>query len=74
MDRWDGRTFRRVLMTDHQEFEVAVHQSFRPEAPQLQVELIFSAPPARASCPYRAGRELKNSSSQSQGRKGHKDL
>jgi len=39
VDRWDGRTYRRVLMIDRQAVEVAVHQSGPPEAPQLEVDL-----------------------------------
>jgi DNA-3-methyladenine glycosylase II len=39
VDRWDGRTYRRVLMIDRQAVEVAVHQSGRLEAPQLEVDL-----------------------------------
>jgi DNA-3-methyladenine glycosylase II len=37
IDRWDGRTYRRVLMIDSQAVEVAVHQSGGPYAPQLEV-------------------------------------
>jgi DNA-3-methyladenine glycosylase II len=40
IDRWDGRTYRRVLMIDSQAVEVAVHQSGGPYAPQLEV-LVF---------------------------------
>ena len=42
VDRWDGRTYRRVLLIDRQAVEVAVHQSGRPEAPQLEVDLLGS--------------------------------
>ena len=42
VDRWDGRTYRRVLMIDRQAVEVAVHQSGGPEAPQLEVDLTGS--------------------------------
>ena len=42
VDRWDGRTYRRVLMIDRQAIEVAVHQSGRLEAPQLEVDLLGS--------------------------------
>ena len=40
VDRWDGRTYRRVLMIDSQAVEVAVRQSGGPEEPQLEVDLI----------------------------------
>jgi DNA-3-methyladenine glycosylase II len=39
VDRWDGRTYRRVLMIDSQAVEVAVHQSGGPEEPQLEVDV-----------------------------------
>jgi DNA-3-methyladenine glycosylase II len=39
VDRWDGKTYRRTLMIDRKAVEVAVHQSGRPEAPQLKVNL-----------------------------------
>ena len=39
VDRWDGTTYRRVLMIDRQAVEVAVHQSGGPEKPQLAVDL-----------------------------------
>jgi DNA-3-methyladenine glycosylase II len=42
VDRWDGKTYRRVLMIDGQAVEVAVHQSGGPEAPQLEVDLTGS--------------------------------
>ena len=42
VDRWDGRTYRRVLMIDSQAIEVAVHQSGGPEAPQLEVDMAGS--------------------------------
>jgi DNA-3-methyladenine glycosylase II len=42
VDRWDGRNYRRVLMIGGQAVEVAVHQSGRPEAPQLEVDLVGS--------------------------------
>ena len=42
VDRWDGKTYRRVLMIDSQAMEVAVHQSGGPEAPQLEVDLTGS--------------------------------
>lgn len=38
IDRWDGRTYRRVLVLDnHQPLEVAVTQSGSPTAPQLNI-------------------------------------
>ena len=43
VDRWDGRTYRRVLMIDSQAVEVAVHQSGGPEEPQLEVDVTGSA-------------------------------
>ena len=39
VDRWDGRTYRRVLMIDSQAVEVAARQSSGPEEPQLEVDL-----------------------------------
>lgn len=42
IDRWDGRTYRRVLMIDSQPVEVTVHQGGGPEAPQLEVDVIAS--------------------------------
>ena len=42
VDRWDGRSYRRVLMIDGQAVEVTVHQSGHPEAPQLEVDLLGS--------------------------------
>ena len=42
VDRWDGSTYRRVLMIDRQVVEVAVHQSGGLEAPQLEVDLLGS--------------------------------
>jgi DNA-3-methyladenine glycosylase II len=42
VDRWDGRTYRRVLMIDSQAIEVAVHQSGGPEAPQVEVDMAGS--------------------------------
>lgn len=40
MDRWDGRTYRRVVAPDDGEpFEIAVSQSGPPEASQLDVEV-----------------------------------
>ena len=42
VDRWDGRTYRRVLMIDGQAVEVAVNQSGGPEEPQLAVDVTGS--------------------------------
>ena len=42
VDRWDGRTYRRILMIDGQAVEVAVHQSGGPEEPELEVDLTGS--------------------------------
>ena len=42
VDRWDGRTYRRVLMIDRQAVEVAVYQSSGQEAPQLEVDVTGS--------------------------------
>jgi hypothetical protein len=42
VDRWDGRTYRRVLMIDSQAVEVAVDQSSGQEAPQLEVDVTGS--------------------------------
>jgi DNA-3-methyladenine glycosylase II len=39
VDRWDGKTYRRVLTIDGNPVEVAVHQSGRLDAPQLEVDL-----------------------------------
>lgn len=38
MDRWDGETYRRVLLIGDQPVAVAVSQSGPPEAPELRVE------------------------------------
>ena len=38
MDRWDGETYRRVLLLGDQPVAVAVTQSGPPEAPELRVE------------------------------------
>lgn len=38
MDRWDGTTYRRVLLIGDQPVAVAVTQSGPPEAPELRVE------------------------------------
>ena len=38
MDRWDGETYRRVLLVGDQPVAVAVSQSGPPEAPELRVE------------------------------------
>ena len=42
IDRWDGKTYRRVFMIDSQAVEVAVHQSGGSEEPQLEVDLTGS--------------------------------
>lgn len=42
VDRWDGRTYRRILMIDDQAVEVAVRQSGGPEEPELEVSLTSS--------------------------------
>ena len=40
VDRWDGATYRRVLVTgDGEPFEVAVSQASPPEAPRLRVSV-----------------------------------
>src|SRR5678815_6099918 len=39
IDRWDGDTYRRVLMIDSQAVEVAVRQRGGSEEPQLEVDL-----------------------------------
>jgi DNA-3-methyladenine glycosylase II len=39
VDRWDGKTYRRVLTIDGNPVEVAVHQSGLLDAPQLEVDL-----------------------------------
>jgi DNA-3-methyladenine glycosylase II len=38
MDRWDGETYRRVLLLGDQPVEVAISQSGPPETPELRVE------------------------------------
>ncbi|MCL4502759.1 MAG: DNA-3-methyladenine glycosylase 2 family protein [Deltaproteobacteria bacterium] len=38
MDRWDGATYRRVLLVRDRPTEVAVRQSGSAEAPELQIE------------------------------------
>jgi len=44
VDRWDGRTYRRVLVVDEQPLEVAVTQTGPAEAPLLRVEVSNSHP------------------------------
>jgi DNA-3-methyladenine glycosylase II len=44
VDRWDGQTYRRVLMVYEQPLEVAVTQTGPVEAPLLRVELDNSQP------------------------------
>jgi DNA-3-methyladenine glycosylase II len=39
IDRWDGSTYRRVLLVASQAMEVAVRQNGGPEAPQLEVDV-----------------------------------
>jgi len=39
VDRWDGRTYRRVLLIDRQAVDVAVRQSGGSEEPRLEVDL-----------------------------------
>lgn len=39
MDRWDGTTYRRVLLLQDRPVEVAVSQNGPPEKPQLRVEV-----------------------------------
>lgn len=39
IDRWDGSTYRRVLMVDGQAMEVAVRENGNQEAPQLEVNV-----------------------------------
>lgn len=39
MDRWDGKTYRRVLLMGDSPREVAVRQTGPPETPELQVTL-----------------------------------
>ena len=40
IDRWDGETYRRLLMIDEQPVEVAVTQVKPPDSPRLRVTLI----------------------------------
>ena len=44
VDRWDGRTYRRVLLVYEQPLEVAVTQTGPAEAPLLRVEASNSQP------------------------------
>jgi DNA-3-methyladenine glycosylase II len=37
IDRWDGQTYRRILVEDGNPFEIAVTQSDQPETPRLHV-------------------------------------
>ncbi len=48
MDRWDGETYRRVLLVGEQPVEVAVSQTAPPEAPELQVEACCVEPEPEA--------------------------
>jgi DNA-3-methyladenine glycosylase II len=44
VDRWDGRTYRRILLVDEQPLEAAVTQTGTAEAPLLRVEVSNSQP------------------------------
>ncbi len=45
VDRWDGHTYRRVLVTgDDEPFEIAVSQSGPPEAPHLDISVASVTP------------------------------
>jgi len=54
IDRWDGSTYRRVLMVDGQAMEVAVRQSGGPEAPLLEVNVAGPGLTVRQDEPARA--------------------
>ncbi len=44
VDRWDGQTYRRVLIVGSSPVEVAVRQTGPPDAPQLQVAIAGASP------------------------------
>ena len=46
VDRWDGRTYRRVLVIENQPVEIAVTQEGPSEAPSLQVTAMAARLPA----------------------------
>ncbi|MCX5890477.1 MAG: DNA-3-methyladenine glycosylase 2 family protein [Deltaproteobacteria bacterium] len=49
MDRWDGETYRRVLLIGDQPVEVSVSQTAPPEAPELLVEAEGAEPDPETS-------------------------
>jgi DNA-3-methyladenine glycosylase II len=49
MDRWDGTTYRRVLLLRDRPVEVAVSQSGLPERPELRVEVEDGGPEAETA-------------------------
>ena len=49
MDRWDGETYRRVLLIGDQPVALAVSQSGPPEAPELRVEARGAEPDPETS-------------------------
>ncbi len=53
IDRWDGQTYRRVLVFVDQPFEVAVTQEGSNEAPRLRAELSGNAPSPAAKAQVR---------------------
>jgi len=54
LDRWDGVTYRRVLLFDDVPIEVNVHQNGPSQAPRLQVTLSG----ARLRPEYKQAREF----------------
>src|SRR5512135_3116858 len=44
VDRWDGQTFRRVLIVGGGPVEVAVRQTGAPDAPRLRVAVAGASP------------------------------
>ena len=59
MDRWDGKTYRRVLMLNDKPVEVALLQAGSARAPQLTALLLpaleTSSPPRTARANFHAG-------------------
>lgn len=55
MDRWDGQTYRRVLVVQDRPVEVAVRQNGPPESPDIQIEARGTAAGPQAAAILTAG-------------------
>jgi DNA-3-methyladenine glycosylase II len=51
IDRWDGETYRRIMMIDGEPVEVAVTQTLPPESPRLQVTVTSARIDSKARRP-----------------------